>query len=103
MNDLLSCFLDSVPIVGNFKSGIELCTGRDAVTNEKLNGVDMVMNGVGLCLPLGTLGKLAKKGSKLKKVVKLAERVEKEYNNRKIKSAVDKIWREWRENEDEDE
>ena len=100
MNDLVSCLLDSAPIVGNFKSGLELCTGRDAVTNEKLNGVDMVMNGVGLFLPVC---KLAKKGSKLKKVVKLVERVEKEYNNHKIKSAVDKIWREYRENEDEDE
>ena len=70
MNDLVSCGLDWVPIVGDVKCGLEFITGRDAVTKEKLNGFDRAMSAVGL-IPIA--GKFIKNGSKLKKVCKFAK------------------------------
>ena len=43
MNRFVSRTLNFVPIVAEVKGGIEFITGRDAVTNEKLNEVDRVM------------------------------------------------------------
>ena len=95
MDDLVSCGLDWVPIVGDVKCGLEFITGRDAVTNEKLNGFERMMCGVGL-IPLA--GKFVKNGSKLKKVCKLADHVDEVYSYYNTQSAISKARRE---NEDE--
>lgn len=76
-NDLVSCGLDWVPIVGDLKCGLEFITGRDAVTNEKLNGFERTMCAVGL-IPL--VGKFVKNSSKVKRVCKLAKNGDRLYD-----------------------
>ena len=69
--DFFSLALDNIPIIGNVKSGIELFTGKDLVTQEELNEIDKTFCALDL-IPIGKCGKV---GNKIRKGINVASNV----------------------------
>ena len=73
--NVISATLDSLPFIGNIKAGVELITGKDLITQSKLDDFDKALNmaSIGLSGGAKALGKLAKNAAKGGKVLRKAE------------------------------
>ena len=73
--DLISATLDCIPVIGNIKGGIELVSGKDLITQSKLDNIDKALTASSIFLSGGAkvAGKLAKNSAKGAKFFKKAE------------------------------
>ena len=67
----VSFTVDCIPVVNQFKSGIEFVTGYDPITWKKLDPISRGISGIGI-LPFG---KIPKYGKKIGKGVGIAQKV----------------------------
>ena len=81
--NVISTTLDAIPVVGNIKGGFELLSGKDLITQSKLDNFDKALTVSSLFLSGGAkvAGKLAKNSAKGAKIFRKAETVAKGTKN----------------------